>query len=383
MLMALGNRRLTAGTLTALAPFFLSCWFFIDVARANFFANPVPKWSIQLQGSGSTSGRGLRKGNGIVTLKDGSKIVVTANDGSLHIIQTTTQVKSHAVYVPDERSGSVLECVSGAVIVYKEQQDHLYFPTDEEEEILSTKEDFIVYALIDNADDEKGFGDIVNNRGTGTTSRVIAVNMEGDLKWSVSIPGRIQGSPVVGKTGIYVTHNVKNYGALSILRIQPNNGKASIAATVNSSTDKRSEGIPLGPPSLRKPEYGDDEGTSEDVIIVSGNWENGFSETKGGIFMFSPNTRFVTDNKKEELPTSSSNFELVQISSWSLSASAPPMVYGESIFVGAAGGTIGGFTGDKKNDLSGIASGKEDDISPRWDYQVSPNPINSAQRKFL
>jgi len=363
--------------LVTLAQLFLSCWFSIDVARANFFASPAPKWSIQLLGSGRTSGRGLRKGNGIVSVKDGSKIVVTANDGSLHIIQTTNQVKSHAVYVPDGSVGSRIECLSGAIIVYEDQQDKLYFPIgDEEEKIVSTKEDFIVYALIDNAEanNDGNVGSIVTGdvvRGAGTTSRVIAVNMEGTLKWSVSVPGRIEGTPVVGKTGIYVTHNVNSYGALSILRLQPNDGKAAIAATVNTLSDERSEPIPLGPPTLRKPASWDDEGTFEDVIIVTGFWENGFSETEGGIFMLSS---FVT-----ALPTVSDDFKLVQISSWSLSASAPPMVYGESIFVAAAGGNIGGFTGDKKNDLSGIVSGKEKDISPRWDYQVSPNPTDSSQ----
>jgi hypothetical protein len=378
MISPFGNRRLITATVAAMVPYLLACCSYVHVVRANLFENPTPNWSVQLQDSGQASGRGLRKGNAIVAAKDGTKIVVTANDGSLHIIQTTNQVKTLAVYIPDGKTGTNMECGSGATIVYKNQQGGLSIPIDsEEEKSIPAKEDFIVYAVVD-------------SRGAGTTSRVLAVNMEGILKWSVDVRGRIRGNPVVGKKGIYITHIVNGYGTMSILRIQPNDGTATIVATANTLVEGRGIPIPLGPPALQKPYYWEDESDSEDVVFVAESWEAGFSESRGGLYMLStssmsaPNAPKGKEDGNESTATAAiDEYELVKISSWSYSASAPPLIYGESIFVGAAGGTIGGFTGDRKSDLSGILSGREDEISPRWEYQVSPNPQTASQRKLL
>ena len=340
-----GTRRLITATLAALL---ISFQFCIDDVHANLLASPVPKWSIQLQGSGRQSNRGLRKGNAIVAANDGNKIVATASDGSLHIIQTTNQVKSLAVYMPDEKDGRELECRSGANIIYKEQQDGLYYSTDDEgSKPIPATEDFVIYAVVD--------------RGSTTSSRIIAVTMEGKLKWSVEVPGQIEGTPVVGKTGIYVSHNDGGYGALSIIGIQRNDGMATIAATVTTLGEEQGLAIPFGPPSIQNYPEGD-------LVMIAENWDSGFSDSRGGLYILS---------------SGSDGYQLEKISSWSYSASAPPLIYGESIFVGAAGGAIGGFTGDRRNNLSGIMSGREQEISPRWNYILSPNPENPAQRKSL
>lgn len=386
----ISHRRLMTAAVTTLFLFLLSCFSCMDVVHANFLPEPTPKWSFQLLDSGRLSGRGLRRGNAIVASNDGTKIVVTAIDGSLHIIQTANQVKTIAVYEPEGKVGANIECRSGATIVYSEQQNGLYFSVEsEEEKPISAKEDFIVYALVDDVlpqnarivDPDIIVDGINANRGAGTTSRVVAVNMEGALKWSVDVPGRIEGSPLVGKNGIYITHNHNGYGALSILRIQPKDGRAAIAAMVSNRDKEQIRAIPFGPPTLRKAAYWEDESDSEDIVIVAENWESGFSESKGGLYMLSSGSISATKDKDKPSTTKagSNKYELVQLSSWSYSAIAPPLVYGDSIFVGAAGGTIGGFTGNRKNDLSGITSGREEEISPRWFYQVSPNPRNSSQ----
>lgn len=361
-------------TVAALVPLLLSCCSFIHGVSANFFAEPTPKWSVQLQGSGRRTGRGLQKGNAIVSDKDGTKIVVTANDGSLHIIQTTTQVRTLAVFEPEANVGTTTECVSGPSIVYTKQQDGLYLPLENEDQTsIPAKEDFIVYAVVDKPSDA--------TERDATTSRVLAVGMDGSLKWSVDVLGRIEGNPVVGKTGIYVTHNFDGYGSLSILKIQPNDGTATVAATAGVFAGEERRNIPFGPPALRKSALSEDENSSDDVVIVAEKWESGFSESQGGLYMLS----LISDeNEKEddEATETSDEYQFVPISAWSYSASAPPLVHGESIFMGAAGGIIGGFTGDRKSDLSGITSGKADRIDPRWEYQVSPNPGNASQRKL-
>jgi len=372
----LGSRQVVTATSCALLQIFLLFYTSIHVVRGNLLPNPIPKWSVQLQGSGPLSGRGLRKGNAIVAYKDGTKIAVTANDGSLHIIQTTNQVKTLAVHVPEEKIGTTMECRSGAAIVYTNEQDGLYFPIDRKEDSISAKEDFIVYAVFDNTL-PLGTG-IARNLNDGTTSRVFAVNMNGDLKWSVNVLGRIEGTPLVGKKGIYVTHNFNSFGTLSIIRIQLD-GTGTIAGTARRKT------IPFGPPTLRTPYFWEDESSiTEDIVVVAEMWEAGFSESNGGLYMLSSSSSTTTkdkdkDKEKNKFTSSGEQYDLISISSWSYSASAPPLVNGESIFLGAAGGTIAGFTGNKKNDLSGVTPGKEAEISPRWDYRLAPNPQNSSQ----
>lgn len=363
----------------------LAAALFSGLACAEFLPTPTLKWSLQLEGSGLRSGRGLRKGNSVVAHRDGTKIVVTAGDGSLHIIQTTNVVRTLAAYVPDSIDGKTIECRSGATIVEKSGQDGLL---GKGESIQASIDDFIVYAVVDNIiANDTGIGDAqvtsgVNVRPSGITSRVIAVDMEGTLLWSVEVPGKIEGSPVVGKKGIYVTHNDNGSGQLSILKMQ-DGGTATIAATVGPVTEP-GNGIPLGPPALQKAANGA-EVSDEDLVIVAENWDSGFSLTRGGMHMLLLANDDAVDAKGEEqeaLLSRPGTYQLVKISSWSYSASSPPLVYGNSIFLGAAGGTIGGFTGDRRSDLSGIPAGREAQLFPRWDFQVSPNPRNASQRKF-
>lgn len=365
---------------------------FSGLACAEFLQTPTLKWSLQLEGSGRLSGRGLRKGNSVVAHHDGTKIVVTAGDGSLHIIQTTNLVRTLAAYVPDPIDGKSIECRSGATIVEKSVQGGLFVEKSgqdgllgEGESIQASIDDFIVYAVVDNIiANDTSIGDAqvtsgVNVRPSGITSRVIAVDMEGALLWSVEVSGKIEGSPVVGKKGIYVTHNDNGSGQLSILKMQ-DGGTATIAATVDPVSEP-GNGIPLGPPALQKAANGA-EVSDDDLVIVAENWDAGFSQTRGGMHMLSWATSDAVDDRGEEqeaLLSRPNTYQLVKISSWSYSASSPPLVYGNSIFLGAAGGTVGGFTGDRRSDLSGITTGRQAELFPRWDFQVSPNPRNASQ----
>ena len=87
-----------------------------------------------------------------------------------------------------------------------------------------------------------------------------------------------------------------------------------------------------------------------------------------------------TDDNDSE--TSTSSYLLQKISSYSYSAIAPPLVYGDSIFLGSAGGTFAGFTGGRRYSLAGILNGRMETIDPAWMETVQPNPLNSSQRKF-
>lgn len=355
--------------------------------HAELLLEPSLKWSVQLEGSGRLSGRGLRKGNAIVAYKDGTKIFVTANDGSLHIIQTTTtQVNTLAIFMPDEIQGRFTECRSGATVV----DQNIAAATEEDNNgnnfdgapVRTTlglgvvKEDYIIYAVRDSTVSSVSVG--LNSAEDIVSSRVIAVNLDGTYKWSVQVEGRIEGNPVVGKSGIFVSHNSDDgIGYLSIIRIDPDNESANIVATVSPpATQPGNVNGPFGPPALQQhpqPSYEDE--YLDDVVVVAESWDQGFSENQGGLYMLTLNT---TDDESFSF---TSGYLLRKISSYSYSAIAPPLVYGDSIFLGSAGGTLAGFTGGRKNNLSGILSGREEEIDPRWRNEVTPNPRNASQRK--
>jgi hypothetical protein len=374
------------------------------VCHAEYLEKPSLKWSVQLEGSGRGSSRGLRKGNAIVAYKDGTKIFVSANDGSLHIIQTTNQVNTLAVFVPDEIQDRYTECRSGATVVDKDIQDgHFVAVVADAEEATTSidfvetapapavprnitlfgpgvvKEDYIIYVICDSTISSDGIG--FNAADNIVSSRVIAVNMDGTLKWSVQVEGKIEGNPVVGKTGIFISHNSNDgIGYLSIIRIDPINKTGNIVATVSpTATQPGSVNGPFGPPALQqRPGWSYDEDEyADDIVIVAESWDEGFSVNQGGLYMLS----LSTTGDESSPPTS--GYQLQKISSYSYSAIAPPLVYGDSIFLGSAGGTLAGFTGDRRTDLSGILSGRENEINPRWQNEVSPDPLNASQRKLF
>jgi len=319
--------------------------------------------------------------------------VATANDGSLHIVQTkNTDVKTLAVFEPEAKAGAATECISGATIVYADEQEGLFVERKEEKDNKDNKEkdkdkedekeeeeetpepemeDFIVYAVVD----KKG------ENLADTSSRLIAVDMEGNLKWSYSYSGRIEGSPVVGKSGIYVTTNYNGFGIVSVLKLSPEDGNVELSASAGAYAE-------LGPPALRQPAMNQNENNNQDInedagdfVIVAESWDSGFSETQGGLYMI-PEALLTTsrdDKEREDVETDQRfEYKLTKISSWAFSAIAPPMVVGDSIYVGAAGANVGGFTGNRRNDLSGIEEG-EDEIFPRWEIQLPQNQLNASQ----
>lgn len=375
--------------------------------HAELLSEPLFKWSLQLEGSGRLKGRGLRKGNALVAYND--KLLVTANDGSLHIIQTTVQVKTLAVFVPDEIEGRFTACQSGPTVVDKQTQGGLFIDgiTAEEESnifdgasdpVVAThrnvtfgvdvgEEDYIIYSVVDVTEAPPGSAGINVDgilRESSISSRVLAVKFDGNFKWSVEVRGRIEGNPVVGKTGIYVSHNKDGIGYLSVIRIDPITGTAKIVATVSPPATESGINIPFGPPALQQQPYWSYDENLNDVVVVAESWDRGFSEDQGGLYvlaLISSAGKKGSSDQKSESSASTFEYQLQKVSSWSYSAIAPPLVYGDSVFLGAAGGNLAGFTKDRKNDLSGIVSGREVEISPRWDFQVTPNPRNPSQRK--
>jgi hypothetical protein len=352
---------------------------FLQPCAAEYLSRPSLRWSLQLEGSGGLGNRGMRKGNAIVVHNDGTRVIATADDGSIHIVQTAPRVKTLAVFEPPQLNNRYTECRSGPTLVYPSTFDENAFADSPEASSSSTRNglqhEYAVYAVADvsvTSDfqfDEAGFVQSANNNDSGgTTSRVMAVNMNGRLKWSVQVPGRIQGDVVVGTSGIYVSHNIGDVGFLSVIKTDEDQSTAEVVATLTSSNARNG---PFTGPALQQ----SDEGIG-DVVLVAESWGQGYDETKGGLFMLSPSAEFADSGGR-----GNESYDFQRISSWSNSAIAPPVVDGNSVFLGAAGGNFAAFTGNQRNDLSGISSGRVDEIDPQWTVQMPTNPRNASQRK--
>jgi hypothetical protein len=92
-----------------------SC-FFLYIVRSEFLSEPSLEWTYQLPGSGSLSGRGVRKNNAVVVSYDGLSVFVTADDGTLHILKPSDLSSSIVVDVPISSGNRSTECRSGISI---------------------------------------------------------------------------------------------------------------------------------------------------------------------------------------------------------------------------------------------------------------------------
>lgn len=89
----------------------------VSIIHGEFLATPEVKWSYQIPGSGTLSGRGLRKGNGVVS--SGDSVFCTADDGSLHVIKPD-DLEASVVVEPPIVPGASAECRSGVAIQEKD-----------------------------------------------------------------------------------------------------------------------------------------------------------------------------------------------------------------------------------------------------------------------
>ncbi|KAG7369124.1 PQQ-like domain containing protein [Nitzschia inconspicua] len=356
---------------------FLASTLWLNPCCAEYRTAPSLRWSLQLEGSGNLSSRGMRKGNAVVAHKDGIRVVATLDDGSLHIVQTTPQVRTISVFEPPAVDDKFTECRSGPVLVYPGEESDATaeeFPSGTPSAAFPAAQgkSYAIYTVVDASIfsdiqfDE--FGLVIPNDASegSTTSRVLAVNLhDGSLKWSVQVPGRIQGDVVVGTTGLYISHNVGNEGYLSVIMMDQDGTSANVVATLDFSSGGNG---PFGPPALQS-----NSGVG-DVVIVAESWGQGYSQELGGLYMLSPSSDFASAGGR-----GNDAYQVQKIGSWPYSAIAAPLVDGNSVFLGAAGGILVGWTGNQRNDLSGISSGRVEEIEPRWVYQMNPNPRNQSQ----
>ena len=219
-------------------------------------------------------------------------------------------------------------------------------------------------------------------------SRVIAVNTDGSLRWSITIDGYAEGTPQVGVKGdkIYINHNVPNnnnnapqntgpnaaanepdlFGQITI--IDDNGGNAVIAATRTPS-----EKAPFAPLSLGSMRREDDD-TVIDVAIWSENWDDGYTE-RGNIHALFPSERFDALNG-----IGRGAYELQVISPFGRSAVTRPVISPglNGLWVGGTASTISGWT--RASSPQSVLGGSFV-FGPSWEESLLGTERNRTQRE--
>jgi hypothetical protein len=358
--------------------FLLSIWVLLDSSHGSLLAQPTVQWTHRLTGSGDLSARGLRKDNAVVVSKGGNFLFVTADDGSLHILdpQKIKDDTISIVFEPTPVEGRSTGCRSGVT------------PVEDE----GGRTQYLVYAVIDtpvvsglNIGND-GTVNANSNSNVKASSRLLAVDLDGKLLWSVPLDGIIAGTPLVGQNGtsIYVSHNVagetddaldSRQGYLSVLR-------AKEPLTSPEITASYSRGAPFGPLSLVRVLLGggggrETGGQSADMVAVAESWDFGYRQD-GSVYLLLPSTSY------EELQGRGDEaYDLRLASSWPYSSVSRPTLgpSGQSMWMNGYASTVSGWTNNQN--LADVISGLTEDTSPQWTGTFQTTERNVSQGELL
>lgn len=336
---------------------FLTVAVLLRISAAYFLETPSVRWTYQLPGSGTLSGRGLRRHNEVLVSKDGSTIFATADDGSLHFIYPDN-LRGSFVFEPEIVRGTYTECRSGVSFV--EENGELKY---------------VVYAVTD-IPVEAGvqYDNVqVDNSRTSALSRLLGVNLDGSLRWSIPLNGVIVGKAIVGDGGeeLYVVHNVPNNIGLS-----PTRGKVSVVLlggstpVVTAAVSPLNRYGPFGPATGSTVTIG---GKKRDILVVAEAWDHGYTED-GQAYFFMPSS--LHDQFSGQ---GNDAYELRVISDWKYSSVSRAALKkdGTAVYLGGTSAHLDGWTS-----LSGVLQGQEQSVNPTWDISLDHSKANASQRKF-
>lgn len=319
------------------------------LSQAAFLSQPSLRWSINLAGE-----RSVRQGNAVVVSRDGSRVFVTAQDGSLHILQVRALSRS-LVFEPSNASssssGSTTSCSSG-VALYETSQGV----------------QFAAYAVTDTA------------ASSGIqSSRVLAVNASsGEELWTVTVDGAVAGTPWINADGsrIYVTHNEppssqttssaytgSTVGSISVI------GSGQLITTLQSPDNVTSLG-PFTPVTGTTVSLG---GTLMDVVALAETRDPStrVASTVGGVYVLM------------QQQSTGNPYQLRLVSNATHTASAAPALssLGTSLYVGQDQATVTGW--DKTNDITAVLFAGRQDVPPRWNVTVGSSASAGAYKSFV
>jgi hypothetical protein len=91
---------------------------------ANYFDEPLQKWTAQIDGTGSTFGSQISKGNAVTVSPDGASIYVTLNDGRLEVLSANDGSRRWGYEPTPLDGGWTVSCKSG--VSFGEKADGKY-----------------------------------------------------------------------------------------------------------------------------------------------------------------------------------------------------------------------------------------------------------------
>lgn len=166
-------------------------------------------------------------------------------------------------------------------------------------------------------------------------SRVIAVDGEGTVVWSQDLSGYIEGTPVVGVTGIYISHNELNdsgtfEGRVSVV-VVANGDNAAVAAEIFPEDRFEAFGPLTGQTTLL-------DGEERDVIFWGETNNNGGD---GFLYALMPSDTFNLFGVGKDA------YSLVQLGVWRRRLITKPTVRRDlsGLFMAGGGSYVAGWVG--------------------------------------
>lgn len=292
----------------------------------------------------------FKRGNALIDYL--GSVVATTAEGSLVRVDPSDQTIAFA-FTPDSIADRQLSSVSGIAIL---------------------RDNLAIYSVIDAAADE-----------AETSSRVLCVDLEeGTLVWSISVNGRVIGTPQISEDLVYVVHN-EDVGKVSVLQVTDGGEPATVGTFSTEDTT-------LGPASLVSV-------NNQDVLAVASNLGNGFS-AEGGLYMLIEQ-QLEGDAKEgggggkeeeggggpggkeeENEDNQAAAFRFILASTFPRSSiTAPLLSENMELVMAEQGASLTAWAAE--NDLSDVLAvdfGNED-MAPLWQRFVDENPNDGDARK--
>lgn len=351
----------------------------IALADAAYLSDPVVEWTYQLPGSGNLSDLGVRRNNAVVPSYDGSVVFVTADDGSLHIIRPDNLSTSIVVDAPSEQD-AYTECRSGVVV--SETDGSVNFAvyavilTQSSSTQSSSNQTYYSTDAMRYVSDVLLF--LKSNWGNHSLtccvsgSRVIAVHVDGSVRWSIEVSGYVEGTPVIGIDGatLYVSHNVPAsdgyQGTLSVIKDYGGNVSLAAELTIDSRT------VPFGPLTIR---YDNSTGVYKDVVFWGDTSREGGAQNPS-LYVLLPSEVHTQNNG-----IGSESYFLKTFSTFERALVMKPTVSADlsGLWVGGGSSLVAGWTGSQGPASNMLSSGL---VSAGWTTSLEKPEWDPTQRKF-
>jgi hypothetical protein len=329
------------------------------LSHGEFLEKPSLQWTYRVPGGGTLAGPGFRGGNEIAVSPDGTTLFATADDGSLHFV-TISDLRDSRVFQPEVLTGTFTECRSGVTMIYDDDNALAY----------------LVYVVMD-VPVQVGIlyeGVSYDASKTSILSRLLAVNLDGTIRWSLPLSGSVVGKPVQAaqKDKLFVVHNVLNFigssptrGEVSVILLQQDNSQPTVTASI---APLDSQG-PLGPPTAATLVDG------TQVVVFAEAWDNGYTADNGRVFLLKPSSLYNEFGGQGD-----EAYELALMSTWTVASVTRPAVVADEnlqVFCGGAAARLSGWSS-----VSNVVTGSQQNVAPTWDMTLSPNLGNASQREL-